>query len=653
MSKFKRRRGLVRSLAVLASVVFATVTFGPAVAQAADPLPLRRVSDPNPNFSGIWVDTTNNEIVVSDDNGHSVIVYARTASGAAAPLRQIQGTHTFIDFPVGVVVDLVNQEIWVAMNDTSERATVYARTANGNVSPLRSIDFKTVLGSSSNRSYGWSVDTVNNEVVGTFQRRLSVSVFGRATGSLIREITGSSTQLNDPHGNFVDNVNNEIFVTNEGHILGQPPALPSITVYARTASGNVAPTRTIQGTSTGLSIPKLIHVDLTNNEMAVANGGNNSITIYARTANGNVAPLRTIAGLLTGLNNPTGVFIDKVNNELLVANWGNHTITVYARTANGNVAPLRTITTSPGGAQVGIGNPGGLAIDLVNNEFAVTNCVSHPRLAVFDRTANGQVAPKRVLIGPATRISRSTHSVSIDTVNNEIAIPSGQENAILIFDRLASGNATPKRVIQGANTLIESASRGAVIDTVNNEIVFASGTDPDSGNPKISVWNRLDNGNVAPKREFNSSDIVGVSGAAVWVDATNNEIFVSARGDPDTGILPRIAVFPRLATGTVSATRIISGSLTMLDHPTQIAVDLTNNEIWIANLGDRSLDPPIQGSITVYNRLDSGNVAPKRFIQGPNSMVGFPRSLWVDPVNNEAGEGDSKFNWIQVFPRLF
>lgn len=238
-------------------------------------------------------------------------------------------------------------------------------------------------------------------------------------------------------------------------------------------------------------------------------------------------------------------------------------------------------------------------------------------------------------------------------MNNEIAAPSAQELAILIFNRTDSGDTAPKRVIQGPSTGIIKASNGVVIDTVNNEIVMSTGADPTTGNEKISVWDRLANGNVAPKREFNSSDMVGISGAAVWVDTTNNEIVVSARGNADDGTLPRIAVFPRLATGTVSAIRIISGTSTMLDHPTQIAVDTTNNEIWVANLGDRSLDPAIQGSITVYNRLDSGNVAPKRFIQGPNSMVGFPRSLYVDPVNNEAGEGDSKFNWIQVFPRLF
>jgi len=36
-----------------------------------------------------------------------------------------------------------------------------------------------------------------------------------------------------------------------------------------------------------------------NNEIAVANGSG-SITIYSRTATGNVAPLRAISGLSTG-----------------------------------------------------------------------------------------------------------------------------------------------------------------------------------------------------------------------------------------------------------------------------------------------------------------------------------------------------------------
>src|SRR5215831_20239568 len=79
-------------------------------------------------------------------------------------------------------------------------------------------------------------------------------------------------------------------------------------------------------------------------ELFVTNQGINSVTVYTRTANGNVAPLRTISGGATGLGFPEGIAVDTVNNEMFVANENSLSVTVYARTANGNVAPLRTIS---------------------------------------------------------------------------------------------------------------------------------------------------------------------------------------------------------------------------------------------------------------------------------------------------------------------
>jgi len=252
------------------------------------------------------------------------------------------------------------------------------------------------------------------------------------------------------------------------------------------------------------------------------------------------------------------------------------------------------------------------------------------------------------LSGPATRLSRSTHGVWVDPVHDEIAVPSGQENAILIFDRLAEGDTAPKRVIQGPTTNIQGASRHIMVDTVNDEIVMPSGRDPATGLQKVSAWDRLASGDVAPKRGFESEEFSGSSPIGVWVDALHDEIFVV-----DSGASPKILVFDRLASGVVASKRSIEGPLTMLDHPTQLALDLTNDEMVVANLGERALDPAVHGSVVVFNRTDSGNVAPKRFIKGPTSGVGFARSVWVDSVNDEIGEADSKFNWIQVFPRVF
>jgi 6-phosphogluconolactonase (cycloisomerase 2 family) len=127
----------------------------------------------------------------------------------------------------------------------------------------------------------------------------------------------------------------ELFVANGNN---------SVTVYARTANGNVAPLRTLSGAATGLNGVADLAVDTVNNELVVLNQFAPSVTVYALTANGNVAPLRTLTGASTGLNNPVSLAVDTVNNELLLANAGNNSVLVYARTANGNVAPLRTLS---------------------------------------------------------------------------------------------------------------------------------------------------------------------------------------------------------------------------------------------------------------------------------------------------------------------
>lgn len=646
------RRGV--TLLLTAALSMTMVVTGVGVTQpvlAADPPPKRKIVDAEPLLSAAWVDTTNNELFVGDDNDHSIIVYSRTASGAAAPLRKIQGLNTDLDFPSSVVLDLPNSEVWAVNNDTSDRAVVFGRTANGNVAPLRTIDLK--AGIVERRGYGLDVDAPNNELIVSVQRGVAapvygaVHVFNRATGALLRSIKGANTLLADSHGVAVDTVNNEILVVNEGHKFGLPPDLPSLRVFARTANGDVAPLRSIQGASTGLSKPTHLSVDKTNNEIAVSNNDTNSITVHARTANGNVAPLRTISGALTGLSRPTGVYIDVVNNELFVANRGNRTVQVFARTANGNVAPLRTLTVGSATAVVGLGNPGALAVDTGNNEIHATNCVSHPRLAVYARLADGQVAPLRVIEGRSTRMSRSLHGVALDTVNNEVFLPSTMEDAVLVFNRVDSGNVAPKRLIQGPLTKINKP-QGVAIDTTNNEIALVN-----ESTPSVTIYALLANGNVAPLREITNGDAAAMAKpVGVWIDAVNNEIMIGEGGTEE--VAAAVLVFPRLANGPTNPIRTITGPNTLLNKTRQVVVDTVNNEIVVASQGDRAVNPPVFGTVTVFDRLANGDVAPKRFLQHVTvSNVKHPRSVYVDTVNDEIGVGDSKENEIRIFPRVF
>ena len=266
----------------------------------------------------------------------------------------------------------------------------------------------------------------------------SVTVYNRtAAGNIapLRTLIGPATGLASPSGLAVDPVNNELFVVNL--------TLPySVTVYPRTANGDVAPLRTISGASTALNGPRGIFLDLVNNEIAVANRAGFSVTVFARTANGNVAPLRTISGPATGLSNPWGLAIDVVNNELIVANNGN-SLTVYARTASGNAVPLRTIS----GAATGFNNgPIGVALDSVNNELAVTNPFFGPSLLpsvlVFSRTANGNVAPLRTIVGAATGLA-GPNGLAVDPVNNELLVPSKTNDSVRVFARTANGDVAP------------------------------------------------------------------------------------------------------------------------------------------------------------------------------------------------------------------
>ena len=99
-------------------------------------------------------------------------------------------------------------------------------------------------------------------------------------------------------------------------------------------------------------------MDIANNEIVVANLWGDFITVYSRTANGDVAPVRKISGADTGLLDPGGIAVNTVNDEIAVANWSNNSITVYSRTSSGNVAPIRKIS----GTNTGLYYPWGIAL---------------------------------------------------------------------------------------------------------------------------------------------------------------------------------------------------------------------------------------------------------------------------------------------------
>ena len=134
----------------------------------------------------------------------------------------------------------------------------------------------------------------------------------------------------------------------------------TITVYRRTASGDVGPTTAI---TTGIKGPHQIAISHAARELFVANFGSAAVTVYDWDT---LALKRTIAGPSTALSSPVGVAVDEVSQELFVSNaFGFPVVAVFNLTDAGDAAPKRTITSST----TGLSDPTGLAVDVVHDEI--------------------------------------------------------------------------------------------------------------------------------------------------------------------------------------------------------------------------------------------------------------------------------------------
>jgi hypothetical protein len=291
------------------------------------------------------------EVFVANFLNDSVTAYAPMANGNVAPLRTIAGAATGLVSPFGVAVDTANGELFVLNNDS---ITVYALGASGNVAPLR-----TLAGPATGMNSAIAVffDPVNHElfVANNFDPGTITVYSPGASGDTapVRTLSGAATGLLFPISVTVDTVNDEIYVANNNGSTAES----SITVYPRTASGNTAPSRTIQGPNTFVVNPDGTALDLVNGELVVADC-NNYVSTFSRTANGNVAPLRRIVGAATGLNCAVGVSVDITSNELAVTSYFANSLNAYARTGDGDVAPIRSVV----GAATGLGGPSYLAV---------------------------------------------------------------------------------------------------------------------------------------------------------------------------------------------------------------------------------------------------------------------------------------------------
>jgi hypothetical protein len=107
-------------------------------------------------------------------------------------------------------------------------------------------------------------------------------------------ISGATTQIGQPTGVALD-ANANIYVSDQSSTVCGATRCGAVLVFAPTATGNVAPIRTIAGTNTKLFAPTDVKIDSTG-LIYVADStpaGAGVIYVFAATASGNVAPTTT------------------------------------------------------------------------------------------------------------------------------------------------------------------------------------------------------------------------------------------------------------------------------------------------------------------------------------------------------------------------
>lgn len=256
----------------------------------------------------ILVDPSNNRLFIANRGGSSILVYdtASVVNGNAAPSRTISGSSTNLSAPHALALDTTSDLLYVG---DGNQILVFqgASSASGNVPPVHNISMGFAVG-------GMFVDVPNNRLFvassgGNSIARLESANQQNGNAVISASIIGPATLLSFPHGLALDSSGRLVVGNSSGN---------SITIYATpsVAIGNVAPAAAITGSATQLNGPGQIVFSSTQNngELYVANNLAGSVVVFSNVtaANGNVAPSRTIFGSSTGLvvNGVNGVALD-------------------------------------------------------------------------------------------------------------------------------------------------------------------------------------------------------------------------------------------------------------------------------------------------------------------------------------------------------
>lgn len=174
---------------------------------------------------------------------------------------------------------------------------------------------------------------------------------------------------------------------------------------------------------------------------------------------------------------------------------------------------------------------------------------------------------------------------------------------------MASGNSEADRIIEGQKTKLTRVAHGITYDSAHDLIIS---TEPLASS--ITFFRGGASGEEAPVRIIQGPRTQLHGPYQPAVDLKNNELWIA---DSRTDAL---LVFPLDGNGDIPPKRVIEGPKTGMWYASGIAVDPVRNLVVAGTLLGRNTWHH-NGGLFVFGRTDNGNVAPKAVISGPTTGI--------------------------------
>jgi hypothetical protein len=232
-------------------------------------------------------------------------------------------------------------------------------------------------------------------------------------------------------------------------------------------------------------------------------------------AKGGAKPTRAIAGQNTLFTRTMhDMAYDPVADEIIVPQFFAFSILTFRGDADGNIPPLRKIF----GPSTQLKLPQALAIDSIHGEIFVPQ---GERVLVFPRSANGDVAPIRILGGPDSPVNGGR--LTVDPVHDLLFASSN--DGIRIYHRTAKGNDKPIRTItgedaEGASLMTTNPASGMVFAAVRKEGRYEA-------SDFVGIWSIYDNGSVPARWTVGGPNGVLKDIRGIAVDTKNKTVIAS------------------------------------------------------------------------------------------------------------------------------